>query len=121
VIARGDCTFDELQRIHDKMETELGKQGAFIDALYLCPHHPDKGFEGERPDYKLECDCRKPKAGLFMQAKRDFNIDLSQSYMIGDSEMDVKAGGAAGCKESILVEINKKDVLQDVVREIIER
>lgn len=115
VIARGDCTFDELQRIHDKMETELGKQGAFIDALYLCPHHPHKGFEGERPDYKLECDCRKPKTGLFMQAKRDFNIDLSQSYMIGDSEMDVKAGEAAGCKGGLLVEKNKGEALLNMI------
>ena len=103
VIARGDCTFEELQLIHNKMETELGKEGAFIDGLYFCPHHTDKGFPGERPEYKCDCECRKPKAGLFLQAAKDFNIDLSQSYMIGDSENDVKAGINAGCKDSLLI------------------
>ena len=103
VIARGDCTFEELQTIHDKMETLLGKEGAFVDGIYYCPHHPDKGFEGERPEYKIDCDCRKPKAGLLFQAAKDWNIDLSQSYMIGDSDRDVEAGKNAGCKASILL------------------
>ena len=103
VIARGDCTFEELQEIHNKMETELGKEGAFLDAIYFCPHHTDKGFPGERPEYKCDCNCRKPKPGLILQAAKDFNIDLSESYMIGDSENDIKAGKNAGCKESILV------------------
>ena len=58
VIARGDCTFEELAEIHAKMETELGKEGAFIDGLYFCPHHTDKGFPGERPEYKRDCNCR---------------------------------------------------------------
>lgn len=103
VIARGDCTFEELQTIHDKMETLLGKEGAFVDGIYYCPHHPDKGFKGERPEYKIDCDCRKPKAGLLLQAAKDWNIDLSQSYMIGDSDRDVEAGQNAGCKASILL------------------
>lgn len=103
VIARGDCTFEELQEIHNKMETELGKEGAFLDAIYFCPHHTDKGFPGERPEYKCNCNCRKPKPGLILQAAKDFNIDLSESYMIGDSENDIKAGKNAGCKESILI------------------
>ena len=103
VIARGDCTFEELQTIHDKMETLLGKEGAFVDGIYYCPHHPDKGFEGDRPEYKIDCDCRKPKAGLLFQAAKDWNIDLSQSYMIGDSDRDVEAGKNAGCKASILL------------------
>lgn len=103
VIARGDCTWDELQQIHDKMETELGKEGAFLDGIYICPHHKDKGFEGERPEYKFDCDCRKPKAGLFIKAAKDFNIDISQSYMIGDSDRDVEAGQLSGCKESVLL------------------
>ena len=104
VIARGDCTFEQLQAIHNKMETELGKEGAFVDAIYVCPHHTDKGFSGERPEYKCDCDCRKPKPGLLLQAAKDFNIDLSQSYMIGDSDRDVKAGKNAGVKEAIKVE-----------------
>lgn len=103
VIARGDCTFEELALIHEKMETELGKKGAFIDGIYFCPHHTDKGFPEERPEYKCDCNCRKPKAGLFLQAAKDFNIDLSQSYMIGDNENDLKAGENAGCKESFII------------------
>lgn len=107
VIARGEVSWEELNEIHKKMETLLGKDGAYIDGLYVCPHHPDKGFEGERPEYKFECDCRKPKPGLLLQAARDFNIDLSQSYMIGDSENDVKAGEKAGCMHSVLIEKNR--------------
>ena len=103
VIARGEVTWDELHEIHRKMETLLGKDGAYIDGIYICPHHPDKGFEGERPEYKFDCDCRKPKPGLLLQAAKDFNIDLSQSVMIGDSESDVKAGKNAGCKRSISI------------------
>lgn len=103
VIARGDCTFEELALIHAKMETELGKEGAFIDGLYFCPHHTDSGFVGERSEYKCECGCRKPKPGLLLQAAQDFNIDLGQSYMIGDSEHDVEAGDRAGCKDSFLL------------------
>lgn len=103
VIARGDCTWKELEQIHDKMETELGKEGAFLDAIYICPHHKDKGFEGERPEYKFDCECRKPKPGLLLQAAKDFNIDLSQSVMIGDSESDLKAGINAGLKESYII------------------
>jgi len=105
VIARGDCTWEELQQIHDKMETELGKEGAFLDAIYICPHHKDKGFEGERPEYKLDCECRKPKPGLFLNAAKDFNVELSQSYMIGDSESDVESGISAGLKKSFKLDV----------------
>lgn len=110
VIARGEVTWDELHEIHKKMETLLGKDGAYIDGIYICPHHPDKGFEGERPEYKIDCDCRKPKPGMLLQASKDFNIDLSQSYMIGDSDNDVKAGNVAGCKGTILVD-DKRNLL----------
>lgn len=98
VIARGECTIRELEEIHCKMETLLGEEGAYIDGLYYCPHHPDKGFEGERPEYKIECNCRKPKPGMLLAAAKDFHINLRQSYMIGDSENDRKAGEAAGCR-----------------------
>ncbi len=104
VIARGEVSWEELHEIHKKMETLLGKDGAYIDGLYICPHHPDKGFEGERPEYKFDCDCRKPKPGLLLQAARDFNIDLSQSVMIGDSDNDVKAGENAGCGKCIKID-----------------
>ena len=98
VVARGEVTFQELDEIHKKMETLLGEQGAYIDALYYCPHHPDKGFEGEIPDLKINCNCRKPKPGMLLQAADDFNINLSASWMIGDSERDIKAGRNAGCR-----------------------
>ena len=119
VIARGDCTFEELQTVHDKMETELGKVGAFVDAIYVCPHHTDKGFEGERPEYKCNCNCRKPKPGLLLQAAKDFNIDLSESYMIGDSLRDVEAGDNAGVKKSIKVEGNIENRLLEAVKKLI--
>lgn len=118
VIARGECSWEELQKIHDKMETELGKAGAFVDGIYVCPHHKDKGFEGERPEYKFDCGCRKPKIGLFLQAAEDFNINLTQSFMIGDSERDVEAGRHAGCKDSILIETNT-GALKDVVSKLV--
>ncbi len=98
IIARGEVSWDELKEIHNKMETLLGRQGAYIDDIFICPHHPDKGYPGERPEYKIECDCRKPKPGMLFKAAKKYNIDLSQSYMIGDSENDMKAGQAAGCK-----------------------
>lgn len=119
VIARGDCSFDDLKAIHDKMETMLGQEGAFIDAIYYCPHHPDKGFEGERIDYKIDCSCRKPKSGLLLQAAKDWNIDLAASYMIGDSERDVAAGNAAGCKQSYLIKTNEPEALFSIINEII--
>ena len=115
VIARGNCTFEQLQTIHNKMETLLGKEGAYIDAIYYCPHHPDKGFEGERPDYKYDCDCRKPKPGLLLQAAEEWNIDLAASYMIGDSDRDIEAGQAAGCKQSILIERNRRNALRNAI------
>lgn len=117
VIARGECTWEELQTIHDKMETELGKAGAYVDGIYICPHHPNKGFKGERLEYKFDCNCRKPKSGLFLQAAKDFNIDLSHSVMIGDSSIDINAGENAGCQKCYLV--NNADSINSVVNKII--
>lgn len=97
VIARGDVSVDELEEIHRKMETLLGEKAAYVDAVYYCPHHPDKGFEGERPEYKMVCSCRKPEPGLLHMAARDYNIDLKSSWMVGDSAVDMEAGTAAGC------------------------
>lgn len=118
VIARGEVTWEELHEIHRKMETLLGKDGAYIDGVYICPHHPDKGFEGERLEYKFDCTCRKPKAGLFFQAAKDFNIDLSQSYMIGDSLNDVLAGHTAGCRRNVL--LKDQYSLRECVRDIFD-
>lgn len=103
VIARGEVTEDELKCIHNKMETLLGEAGVYVDAIYYCPHHPDKGFEGEISGLKIECECRKPKPGMLLKAAKDFNIELNQSWMIGDGERDIKAGNAAGCKTLLIV------------------
>ena len=84
------------------METLLGNDGAYIDAIYYCPHHPHKGYEGEVPELKIDCDCRKPKPGLLLKAAKDFNINLEESWMIGDSERDIQAGKNAGCKTALL-------------------
>lgn len=102
VIARGEVTFDELEQIHNKMETLLGIEGAYVDAIYYCPHHPHKGYEGERPELKFDCDCRKPKPGMLLKAAEDFNIDLSKSWMVGDGENDIKAGKAVGCHTALI-------------------
>lgn len=104
VIARGEVTVPELWEIHNKMETLLGQEGAYVDAIYYCPHHPHKGYEGEIPELKFDCDCRKPKPGLLLQAAKDFNIDLSASYMVGDGENDVQCGRNAGCTPVLLTD-----------------
>lgn len=107
VIARGEVTEEELEEIHKKMETLLGLAGAYIDDIYYCPHHPDKGFEGEIPELKIECDCRKPKTGMLEKAAREHNIDLSSSIMIGDSTLDIKMAENAGM-QSILLKTGQK-------------
>ena len=98
VIARGEVSLAELQEIHNKMETLLGQQGAYVDDIFYCPHHPHRGYKGERPEYKIECECRKPKPGLLLAAADKYNIDLSESWMIGDGDTDIEAGLNAGCK-----------------------
>lgn len=116
VVARGEVTFEQLDQIHNKMETLLGKDGAYLDGIYFCPHHPHKGFEGEIPELKVECECRKPKPGMLLQAAKDFNIDLSKSWMIGDSDNDILAGENAGC---FTARVTEKDSLYDIVERIL--
>jgi len=103
VIARGECEVETLHEIHNKMETLLGRFGAYIDRIYYCPHHPDKGFPGERADLKVDCDCRKPKTGMIKIAAREFNMAGDHSWLIGDSSVDIETARRAGLK-SILVE-----------------
>ena len=111
VIARGEVTVPQLEEIHNKMETLLGLEGAYIDGLYYCPHHPHKGFEGEVLELKFDCECRKPKPGMLLKAAEDFNIDLSKSWMVGDGVNDIKAGENAGCKTCL---IGKNEFGQDM-------
>jgi len=103
VIARGELKESDLQTIHNKMDTLLGEQGAYIDKLYYCPHHTNIGFDGEIKELKFDCDCRKPKIGMLVQAKNDLNIALERSWLVGDSTRDMLAAKNAGMK-SVLVQ-----------------
>ena len=103
VIAKGECTSSTLHKIHNKMETLLGREGALVDRIYYCPHHPDKGFQGEVPELKINCGCRKPNTGMIDTAVTELNIARSLSWMIGDTTSDVLTARNAGLK-SILVE-----------------
>jgi histidinol-phosphate phosphatase family protein len=102
VIARGETTFEELHRIHDKMEDDLGKEGAYLNDIFFCPHHPDKGFKGEIPELKIDCNCRKPKIGMLLDAQKRYNIDFKNSWFIGDTKQDVQTGINAGCHTILL-------------------
>jgi len=112
VIARGEVDIGTIDLIHMKMETDLGRDGAYIDDLFYCPHHPNTGFAGEKAEYKIDCDCRKPKPGMIFAAAKKYNIDLSTSYMVGDDMRDVKAGISAGC---IPVFLTKKKYATEII------
>ncbi|MBH11191.1 MAG: D,D-heptose 1,7-bisphosphate phosphatase [Candidatus Marinimicrobia bacterium] len=103
IIARGDATKKELKIIHNKMETLLGLEGAYLDAIYYCPHHPDRGFEGEITELKIDCNCRKPNTGMITKATKEMNIDLNESWLIGDSTSDLMTAHNIGLK-NILVQ-----------------
>lgn len=90
-VARGYFTEETLAQIHDKMRRELARYGAWVDAIYYCPHHPDD-----------RCECRKPKTAMFQRAAEEHDIDFDASYVVGDMQMDVAAGKALGC-HTILV------------------
>lgn len=122
VIARGDITLEELSDIHNKMETLLGMEGAYLDAIYYCPHHPHKGFDGEVPEFKIDCECRKPKPGMLLKAAKEYNIDLSASWMIGDGENDILAGKFAGCKTALIGQDNyEQDETVSSLEEFVKR
>lgn len=120
VVARGECTLDEEIEINNKMETMLGERGAYLDDIAFCPHHPDKGFEGENPEYKIDCDCRKPKTGMLMNMAEKYNIDLRYSWIIGDSTRDIQTGINAGL-HTVLVKTGEggKDGKYDAQPEIV--
>ncbi len=120
VIARGEVSFEQINEIHKKMETELGKFGAYIDDIYFCPHHPDKGYKGEISELKIECNCRKPKIGMIKDAVNKYNIDLSKSWYIGDTTVDIQTGKNAGMKTILVLTgeaglDNKYEVKSDFV------
>lgn len=96
VISRGEVNEAGMRAIHSRLDQLLGDHHAYLDALYLCPHHPDKGFAGEVPELKIRCNCRKPETGLIDHAVRDLHISRRDSWMVGDSTSDIRAGRDAG-------------------------
>jgi D,D-heptose 1,7-bisphosphate phosphatase len=102
VIARGEATERDVAAIHRRLEWELGKLGVYLDGIYVCPHHPNPGFPGERADLKIACDCRKPATGLVERACRELSIDASRSWMIGDQTRDVEMARRAGLRSILL-------------------
>lgn len=115
MIAKGFVTFEEVENTHKKMETLLGEQHAYLNGIYYCPHHPEKGFDGEIKELKIDCECRKPKAGMLFRAKKDLNIDLENSWMIGDSQRDIDAGKNANCRTiSIKKDLGADYIAQDL-------
>lgn len=102
-VARNLCSYDQAWEINRKLEELLYEvNGAYIDDIFICPHHPDKGYPEENKEFKIRCDCRKPKIGMINEAISKYNIDLSKSYIIGDTTIDMMTGKNAGLK-SILV------------------
>ncbi|MGV8934022.1 MAG: HAD-IIIA family hydrolase [Gallionellaceae bacterium] len=98
VVARGDVSWQELGRIHAKLDHLLGNSKAYLDRIYVCPHHPDGGFPGEVSELKFRCECRKPDTGLLDRAARELSIDRRKSWMVGDSTSDILAGARAGLR-----------------------
>ena len=97
-VARGYFSLEDVRRINDHMSRQLARYEVILDGIYICPHHPTAGI-GE---FLQDCNCRKGRPGMLLQAAQDLNIDLQRSYMIGDKLSDIQAGNAAGCS-SLLV------------------
>lgn len=102
VVARGLCDIGDVEQIHRKLQVLLGEQGAYLDDIVFCPHHPDKGYPEENPLYKILCKCRKPDTGMIDKMLEKYNIDSGKSYIVGDSSVDIQTGRNAGLK-TILV------------------
>lgn len=104
-VARGLCTEKQVENLHDLMLKDLKKAGAFVDAVYFCPHHPEtyhKDIKHELMKYRIDCDCRKPKIGMMVKAAAELSIDIKKSFVIGDRTVDIQQGKNAGTK-TILV------------------
>ena len=93
-IAHGYYREEDAILFHQAMKENLAKEGAYIDAIYYCPHHPEAKIER----YRVDCNCRKPKPGMLTRAEKEWNIDLKQSFIVGDKLSDIEAGERAGCK-----------------------
>lgn len=125
VVARNLCDIATVNLIHNKLETLLGREGAYLNDIYFCPHHPDKGYPEENPLFKIDCNCRKPKIELINKAVNEYNVDISSSWFVGDTTVDVQTGKNAGLR-TVLVktgkggEDKKFQVMPDLVVENIE-
>ena len=97
-VAKGKCGLELLEALNDRLRASLAEEGARLNGIYYCLHHP----EAVVPSLRVQCDCRKPEPGLLLQAAKELDIDLAQSYMIGDQQTDIEAGLAAGCKTVLL-------------------
>ena len=126
VVARGLCEIEDVEYIHKKFQTLLGRQGVYVDDIVFCPHHPDKGYPDENPAYKIVCNCRKPAIGMIDKMQERYNIDLSQSYMVGDTTTDIQTGKNAGLRTILVLTgqaglDGKYDVQPDMtVKDILE-
>lgn len=92
-VAKGMYKEEDICIFNTEMQNRLIKMGAHIDAIYYCPHHP----EGITPEYRKDCDCRKPKPGMLLKACEDMKLHLKGSYLVGDKWSDINAGRSAGC------------------------
>lgn len=102
-VARGLCSEADINIINNKMKTLLGREGAYLDDVKFCPHHPDKGYPEENRFYKIKCNCRKPNIGLIDDCTKLYNIDLSKSWIVGDSTIDIRTGKNAGIKTALVL------------------
>jgi D-glycero-D-manno-heptose 1,7-bisphosphate phosphatase len=98
-VARGYFAEELVHEVHSKLESELAKEDAHLDAIYFCAHHPTVG----EPPYRLDCDCRKPRPGLILRAAKEFDIDLSNSWMVGDRYSDIELAHNAGVRSAFVL------------------
>lgn len=103
VVARGMCSVEDVITIHNKLKTLLGQRGAYLDDILFCPHHPDKGYPEENPDYKISCHCRKPEIGMLEECASKYNIDLEKSWVVGDTTTDIQTGINAGTHTALVL------------------
>ncbi len=98
-IARGLMTEADLTSVHSRLKELLRAEGASVDAIFYCPHHPAEGSEA----YRKDCDCRKPRPGMLLRAREKFDLDLGRSFVIGDRCVDMEAGRSAGCTTGLVL------------------
>lgn len=102
IIARGDASFEMVDKIHSKLDYLIGLEGAYLDRIYYCPHHPDSGYAGEVPELKIRCECRKPGTELIDLAVRELSVNRNNSWFVGDRTADIEAGRRAGLRTMLV-------------------